>query len=157
MSEFDSSEIPYELIYRQKVDRGMHITFSHLPENLPIEIDLKVQHIEGITVEPDQQIFGQLIDNGKAIIEVQFATEHDELQGRSIGLAVLSNLWTPVGVVEKTLKCCVVKNRDMAYYFPEDVPADSRFGTPSEYHYLAATYAKVKVGEKVLFGPTGIT
>lgn len=116
-----------------------------------IVIDLIGEQCEGVKIEEDQIIVGQIIDNRQSIIDVFAASHQPELAGRHIGLATATDLSTPVGfIVRGTLKYCVGPQRTMAYYFPEDIAPDG-LPTQDAYHYLAARYGRIVVAGEVFF------
>lgn len=113
-----------------------------------------VLNLEGRDQEPDQYFIGELQNNRRAIIRVQDASMRLDLRGREIGLATWTRLTTPPGVmVESHLPYTLIPGQQAAFYFPEEIASDAKYGLPGEYHYFdGATYQRADIGYVTLFG-----
>ncbi len=128
------------------------VTFNHFRPGEIVEIDLLGESLDEIIIEPDQTIVGVLRDNRYAKVHVSEASHTTNLVGREICLATTATLGTPAGIaVYTTIAGCVAAARNMAYYHPEEVPADAAYGLPAEYNQVAARYGRLQVGGTVIF------
>lgn len=126
--------------------------FGHFDAGAPISIELSGEVIEGIQVEPDQTIAGELVNSRAAEVLVSSASHRDKMIGRSIILAANCNIMTPIGIsVSTTARHCVSPRATMAYYHPEDVSPDSLYGFPDHYEQVAGRYMRVCVGDIEFF------
>lgn len=127
-------------------------TFNQFEPGKQVSIDLVSEKIDDITIEPDQHIEGTLIDNKQGIITITDADYHPELIGWQVGLAVRTPIATPARiVVDATMRCAVIPNRDAAYYIPGDPRRKFRYHCPDYYDYFFARYARLQVGKVILF------
>ncbi len=161
MSDFEISpehqremkEIELDVARQQMYEDYPFRNFFHCVAGSEIVIDLLSQEIcPGTSTEQNQRIIGELVEPRQSIIRIHNTSNQPTLIGREIGLASLAVLQTPVRVpVMTTLKVVVMPGRGMAYYYPEDITAESKYGIPEKYNYIAATYARVSVNNVDLF------
>jgi hypothetical protein len=152
MEELDKTMfgIARKLLYET---RGGFYTLNQYAAGREMRIELVGEEIaEDLQLEPDQVIEGYLTDAHRALMWVEAASHLTDLAGREIGLGMITDLATPGGVVrDQNLRGCVAPGRSFAYYFPEDIPAISKYGTPSQWHNMAASYGRVVVAGVELF------
>lgn len=119
-----------------------------------VVIDLLGMTIEGVVVEPDQTIMGEIKDNNKSVITVSATSNLDhqeELVGRDIGLACHMRLMSPGGMVSVDLKGGLKPKSEALYYLPEDIASSSKLEIPKFYHPFFGRYGRMTVADSVLF------
>lgn len=127
-------------------------TLAHMEEGAEVEVGLLGLRLDDVQLGVDASLRGILEDGSHNIIRLTDTDcpDLDDSVGRQIGLSVNANLGTPGGPVLVTLRSCIRKNGEMAYYFPEEVavgdyPGDGQFRMPM------ATYGRLSVAGAVLF------
>ncbi len=88
----------------------------------PIFVTLLSEEIDGMRMEDDGVIAGQLADPAQALIDVRYTTTNiPEITGRQIGLAADTTTTLPDGSKRyMTYQKCVAGDQGFAYYLPED-------------------------------------
>jgi hypothetical protein len=138
--------------------KSMIRSFFDFQEGDLVRLDLMGTRFENVVTSDDQVIIGRLADPKLSYINVEYTEgidldQHD-IEGKEIGLGFDAYMGPmPHGKIPVTLYKSFAAYRDAVYYFPSEIPEDSKYTLPlpEKSHRLLTRYGKVAVGDLVLF------
>lgn len=116
-------------------------------------IGLSGVEIDGVKIESDQRIVGELLDNVLGYMCVTEASGQPQLVDRAIGLGADVRVYVQgFRAVANTIQHAVAPRGEFVYFDPEDAAGTQYRCAPHEsLHHLPLKYARLQVGDVVDF------